>query len=40
MKNELNLNNSSLVIDNTLSKSFISSEDIDEKYNYYWGNKF
>jgi len=40
MENDLNVNDSFLNINNSLSKSYISSEDIDEKYNYYWGKKF
>lgn len=37
MENEIKLDNTSLNFNNSLSKSYVSSEDIDQNYNYYWG---
>jgi len=37
MEKVLDINNSSIDIFNSLSKSYASIEDIEENYNYYWG---
>lgn len=38
MENDIRLENASLNFNNSLSKSYVSSHDIDPNYNYYWGN--
>ncbi len=37
MENEIRFDNASIDFKNSLSKSYVSSQDIDHNYDYYWG---